>query len=251
MNPDITEIVRKGYTHENVVEGYAKAEGVWPEEKEIFDKYFRNVGHILDIGCGGGRTSFYLASIGNKVTAIDLSPSLIEAAKEKLAKNPADIEFLVKDAQHLDYPDNYFDGVAFSFNGIGYIPRKENKIKFLKEVKRILKSQRYFFFTAHNLWTINSYFLGNIWRVTKIFLSKIFRFDIREKEYGEKYDDKNKIEVPYIDIKSKKTWDKIVEQSGFEVELFNSKYGIRDKRKFSLFKDYIGASNYLFFVLRK
>lgn len=250
MNPDITEIVRKGYTHENVVEGYARAEGVWLEEKEIFDKYFKNVGRILDIGCGGGRTSFYLASIGNKVTAIDLSPQLIEAAQEKLAKNPADIEFMVKDAQHLDYPDNHFDGAVFSFNGIGFIPRKENKLKLLKEIERILKPQKHFFFTAHNLWSINSYFPSNVWRVTKIFLSKIFRFNIPEKEYGEKYDE-NDTETPYIDIKSKKTWDKLVEQSGLEVELFSSKYAIRDKRKFSLFKDYFGASNYLFFVLKK
>lgn len=252
MNTDtITDIVRQGYSHKEVVEGYARAREIWPEEKFVFDKFFKNVGHILDIGCGGGRTSFSLASLGNKVTAIDLSPSLIKAAKERLVKEPANIEFFVKDARHLDYPDNYFDGIVFSFNGIGYIVRKEGKVRFLKEVKRTLKPEKFFFFTAHNLWCINQYFPGNILRVLKILLSKIFRFNIREKEYGEKYDDKPGIEVPYIDIKPKRIWDKIVKDSGFQVALFNSKYGIRDKRDFSLFRNYFGDSNYLFFVLKK
>ena len=151
----ITEIVKQGYTEKEVVEHYGSAMEIWAEEKFIFDKYFKNVGHILDIGCGGGRTSFYLAGLGNKVTAIDLSPDLIKVAKQRLAKEPADIEFYVKDAQNLNYSDSFFDGVIFSYNGIGYIPRAEGKIKFLKEVRRILKPERYFFFTAHNLWSIN------------------------------------------------------------------------------------------------
>lgn len=248
---NVAEIVKRGYTEKKVVDHYGSATEIWPEEKYIFDEYFKNAGHILDIGCGGGRTSFYLAGLGNKVTAIDLSPSLIKAAKQRLAKEPANIEFLVKNAQHLDYPANHFDGVIFSYNGIGFIPRSEGKIRFLKEVRRILKSDKCFFFTAHNLWSINSFFIHNVLRVVKIFFSKLFYIDIREKEYGEKYDDKPNIETPYIDIKSRKKWKEIIEQSGFKVVYFNSKYGVRDKRPFSIFKDYFGASNYFFFVLRK
>ncbi|MBI2984150.1 MAG: class I SAM-dependent methyltransferase [Candidatus Kerfeldbacteria bacterium] len=252
MNLDaITEIVKRGYTDKEVAKHYGSVTEIWPEEKFIFDRFFKNVGHILDIGCGGGRTSFYLASLGNKVTAIDLSSPLIGAAKRRLAKEPANIEFDVKDDQHLGYPDNYFDGIIFSFNGIGYIARAEGKTEFLKVVRRMLKQDKFFFFTAHNLWSINAYFLGNILRVTKILFSKLFHINIREKEYGEKYDDTPNIEVPYIDIKPKRKWDEIIKQSEFKVAYFNSKYGIRDKRSFSLFKDYSGASNYLFFVLQK
>ncbi len=131
-------------------------------------------------------------------------------------------------------------------------PRKEGKINFLKEVKRILKPGKYFFFTAHNLWGINQYLPGNILRVIEIFFSKIFYFNLFEREYGEKYDNKPVAESPYIDIKSKRTWDTIIRESGFQVALFNSKCGIRDKREFSLLRDYFGdGSNYLFFVLKK
>ncbi len=123
----IIDIVRRGYSQKEVVENYGSAKEIWPEEKYVFDTYFDNVGHILDVGCGGGRTSFYLAGLGNKITAIDLSPSLINAAKERLTKESANIEFFVKDAQFLDYPDNYFDGAVFSYNGIGYIPPQRRK----------------------------------------------------------------------------------------------------------------------------
>ena len=247
----ITDIVRQGYSHKEVVEEYAKARDIWPEEKFIFDKFFKNIGHVLDIGCGGGRTSFCLASLRNKVTAIDLSPHLITAAKERLIKEPANIEFFVKDAQCLDYPDNYFDGIIFSYNGIDFIPKKEGKIKFLKEVRRILKPNTYFFFTAHNFWQIDRYLPRNILQVIKISFSKLFHLNILEKEYGEKHDKRPNVEAPYIDIKGKKTWNNIIKLSVFKVEYFNSRYGIRDKRPFSVFKDYFGKGNYLFFVLRK
>jgi len=250
MDLNLTESIRKAYSVGETLEEYAKAEGVWPEEKEIFDKYFNNVGRVLDIGCGGGRTSFYLASIRNKVTAIDLSPKLIKAAKKKALKRSGDIEFIVKDAQKLDYPDNFFDGAVFSFNGIGFIPRKKGKIKFLKEIRRVLRPKGHFFFTADNFWFLNVYFPRRIWTVIKIFFSRIFPLEVREKEYGEKYFN-DRIDAPYLDVKSKRVWEEIIKQSGIKTVINNSKYGVREKRKFSLLKDLFGDGNYLFFVLRK
>jgi cyclopropane fatty-acyl-phospholipid synthase-like methyltransferase len=40
------------------------------------------VGSTLDIGCGAGLTSRYLAGRGHRVTAIDISPRLIEYAQQ-------------------------------------------------------------------------------------------------------------------------------------------------------------------------
>ncbi len=251
MESTIAEIVRRGYSDPRIVECYAKATGVWPEEKFVFDKFFKKVGRVLDIGCGGGRTSFYLVSLGNKVTAIDLSPTLIKAAKERLSREPADIEFLVKNAQKLDYPDDHFNGAVFSFNGIGFIPRREGKLRFLKEIRRILKPGGRFFFTAHNLWSISRYLPLNIFKVAKISSAKLLHMNIREKELGEKYDDRLGSEAPYLDIKTRRIWDKIIKGSGFKIIYFNSRHGIMDKRSYSRLKDSFCGENYLFFVLEK
>ena len=41
--------------------------------------------NLLDIGCGTGSLSIVLAQLGHHVTAIDLSPAMIEQAKKKTA----------------------------------------------------------------------------------------------------------------------------------------------------------------------
>lgn len=48
----------------------------------VLDKYISTKKDILDIGCGAGTISMYLASKGNRVKGVDISPKAIQAAKE-------------------------------------------------------------------------------------------------------------------------------------------------------------------------
>jgi ubiquinone/menaquinone biosynthesis C-methylase UbiE len=252
-NDSITDVVRRGYSQKRTVSEYSKKRDVWPEEEFIFNKYFINLESILDIGCGAGRTTYFLAEFGNKVVGIDISERLIEEARKRKTEisEDIDIEFSVGDANRLIYPDNSFNGAVFSYNGVGFIPRAAGKINFLKETRRILLPNGYLFFTAHNPWLLNRYFLSNLSKVLKIFLAKLFKNEIKEKEYGEKYTFKPNTESPYIDMKGKRTWMKMIEQSGFKIVYFNTKNGIEDNRNYSPFRDKFGKSNYFFFVLRK
>ncbi|MFH1694405.1 MAG: class I SAM-dependent methyltransferase [Patescibacteria group bacterium] len=252
MNTDaVTKLVERGYSQDKIVGDYSKNRNVWPEEKAIFDKYFKKIGKVLDIGCGAGRTTFYLAKLDNKVVGIDISEKFIEKAKERLKEEPADIEFKVGDANKLAYPDSSFSGAVFSFNGIGFIPRKEGKIKFINEVNRVLKSGGYLFFTAHNPFLINRFIFGNLMHRTRILFSKAFGMKIQEQECGEKYNDKPNEESPYIDIKGRRTWLNIIRQSDMELEYFNSMDGIKENRNFSFPQDLFGKKNFFFFVLKK
>jgi SAM-dependent methyltransferase len=56
---------------------------------------------ILDVGCGVGRWSLQLARRGNRVVGVDLSPTMIEVARENAAREGADCDFRVADVTQL------------------------------------------------------------------------------------------------------------------------------------------------------
>lgn len=58
--------------------------------------------HILDIACGNGIFSHYLADLGVRVTAFDYSSKLIAHAKERFHKDSDRIDFHVADATNYD-----------------------------------------------------------------------------------------------------------------------------------------------------
>ena len=66
---------------------------------------------ILDVGCGAGFFSVLLAKEGHRVTGVDLTPDMIENAKILAAEENADCEFIVMDAENVDFPDETFDVV--------------------------------------------------------------------------------------------------------------------------------------------
>lgn len=61
---------------------------------------------VLDVGTGTGNLAFTLAAAGARVTAVDLSPSLLAVARGK--NKDAGIELLPMDATALSFPDRSF-----------------------------------------------------------------------------------------------------------------------------------------------
>lgn len=149
-----TDFIRKSFTTEKTVSDYTKAVseiGLWESEKTMIKKYFNPENRILDIGCGAGRTTIGLYKFGyHLIEGLDLSEAMIAQARRISKELKYDITFSVGDAACLDYDDETFEVALFSFNGIMQIPGKENRIKVLKEIKRILKPEGYFLFTTHD-----------------------------------------------------------------------------------------------------
>jgi cyclopropane fatty-acyl-phospholipid synthase-like methyltransferase len=52
---------------------------------------------VLDLTCGTGSQVFWLAKRGYKVIGADLSPALLEIAKERAQKESLDVEFIEGD----------------------------------------------------------------------------------------------------------------------------------------------------------
>ena len=149
-----TEFVRKSFTTEKTVSDYTKAVreiGLWESEKIMIEKYFNPESRILDIGCGAGRTTIGLYKLGyHLVEGLDLSEAMIIQARRISKELNYNIAFSVGDAACLDFDDDTFDAALFSFNGIMQIPGRENRIKVLKEIRRILKPKGYFLFSTHD-----------------------------------------------------------------------------------------------------
>ncbi len=69
---------------------------------------------ILDIGCGSGISSRYLAKRGAKVTGVDNSSEMLELAKTEEDKSPLGIRYALYDVANLPHLDD-FDLVTPSF----------------------------------------------------------------------------------------------------------------------------------------
>ena len=74
----------------------------------------------LDIGCGTGEFSRLLAKRFERVVAIDLSPNMIEVAKQR-SKQFSNIDFQVADVLHWEFPSEKFD-VIFSIATLHHLP---------------------------------------------------------------------------------------------------------------------------------
>jgi SAM-dependent methyltransferase len=90
---------------------------------------------VLDVGCGTGVVALTAARIGARVTGSDLTPKLIERAKENSKIMGLDIAWDVGDAEALPYKDAEFDAVVSQF-GHMFAPRPEVAVR---EMLRVLK----------------------------------------------------------------------------------------------------------------
>lgn len=90
---------------------------------------------ILDIGCGAGFFSIILSQLGHTVTGIDITPNMIEESKLLAYSINSNVEFIVMDAEKLDFDTNYFD-VVVARNVTWNLPHPDEAYK---EWFRVLK----------------------------------------------------------------------------------------------------------------
>jgi len=69
----------------------------------------RSLIRVLDLGCGPGACSWYLAREGFSTYGIDGSPTAIDQVRKRLAQEQLHGEFHVGDLVRLPWPDDSFD----------------------------------------------------------------------------------------------------------------------------------------------
>jgi ubiquinone/menaquinone biosynthesis C-methylase UbiE len=108
---------------------------------------------FLDLGCGLGRHSVYMAHKGFDTTAVDLSNYGINYLEEWALKEKVSIKTAVCDMLELPFKDNSFDCIM-AYNVI-YHTNTEGFIKALEEIRRVLMPNGEIFLTliSKNTWS--------------------------------------------------------------------------------------------------
>jgi ubiquinone/menaquinone biosynthesis C-methylase UbiE len=116
------------------------------EKKVWFDQHILGVarlrkkllskatGKILDVACGTGLNIPFFPT-GSDITAVDLSPNMLEVARATAAKHGLHVNLAVMDAEHLEFPDATFDTVASTLSTCTF----PDPVKALHEMKRVCR----------------------------------------------------------------------------------------------------------------
>jgi 2-polyprenyl-3-methyl-5-hydroxy-6-metoxy-1,4-benzoquinol methylase len=91
--------------------------------------------YVLDVGCGTGVVAITAARLGARVSALDLSPQLLERARENARIAAVNVDFHEGDAEQLPFADAEFDVVVSQFAHI-FAPRPQ---VVTAEMLRVLK----------------------------------------------------------------------------------------------------------------
>lgn len=91
-------------------------------------------GKILDVACGTGLNfSFFPAA--SPITAVDLSPRMLDRARQKATALNLNVQTLVMNAEKLEFEDGTFDTVASTLSTCTF----PDPIQALREMKRVCR----------------------------------------------------------------------------------------------------------------
>jgi SAM-dependent methyltransferase len=129
----------------------------WTEKAAAYDQWFARITGaaigstldaleplqgqaLLDVSTGTGHIAAEAARRAAEVVGIDFAPTMIEAAK----RNHPDIDFVVGDAEALDFPAASFDRVACGFGLLHF----GNPDAAIAEARRVLRAGGRYAFTV-------------------------------------------------------------------------------------------------------
>ncbi len=104
----------------------------------------RASGKVLEIGVGTGKNLPYYPRTC-RITAVDLSPAMLQVARKRAMRLSLDVDFLVMDAEALAFPDQSFDTVVDSLS-LCTIP---DPVVALREMARVCRAEGHILLVEH------------------------------------------------------------------------------------------------------
>lgn len=94
-------------------------------------------GSALDLGCGTGDSSIYLAEHGWKVTGVDFVPKALDKARAKAAAADASVNFVHADVTHLSQAGIGADFQLIVDNGCLHNMSDDDRDAYVREVSAV------------------------------------------------------------------------------------------------------------------
>ncbi|HET8712009.1 MAG TPA: class I SAM-dependent methyltransferase [Spongiibacteraceae bacterium] len=151
---------RDVYRQPAIIADYLMADYLEASEKRIINLLGSAVAQMrmLDIAIGAGRTTRHFAPLVREYVGLDYSEPMIDICKRDLAESIRNAEFFVADMRDLScFRRQSFDFVLISYNAIGAMSHEDRQLVY-REVNRVCKPGGYFFFSAHNLQSVDELF---------------------------------------------------------------------------------------------
>jgi 2-polyprenyl-3-methyl-5-hydroxy-6-metoxy-1,4-benzoquinol methylase len=197
---------------------------------------------ILDLACGFGRHSLYLAKLGFNVTGVDITRDYIVDAANEAKKMDLKAEFIQDDIRNINF-SNEFDVVLNLADGaIGYLENDEENIKIFDVISNVLKSGGKHFMDVCNAEHAQTYFPKRHWEIGQKSLSlpefiweektKRMLYSQWEAEFGKVLEKPEKIE-PYNTIRlyTKNELENIFKDRNMKIiNTFSDYYGKVDSK---------------------
>jgi SAM-dependent methyltransferase len=102
---------------------------------------------VLDLGCGAGRNSNYLAGLGNNVSGFEISRTALSLAKSRAKDAGVEVDYLLQNmGERYPFAKETFD-ILLDVTSSNSLNEKEREV-YLLETFRVLKNGGYFFVKA-------------------------------------------------------------------------------------------------------
>ena len=169
---------------------------------DFLERFVKNKGKILEIGCGNCRNLIPFAKLGLECYGVDFSENMLLNANKLMRKNHVKINLKKADMKKLPYKDDYFDYVLH-IASLHHLSNEENILRALNETYRVLKKEGLTLLTVWN-------------KLQLKFLLKPRELYIPWKKKGKKYQRFFHL-FDYFEVKNllKKTRFKVVESNIF------------------------------------
>ena len=184
-------------------------------DTHVLDRWFRQPGRLLDLGCGTGRHLVHFATRGFDVTGVDLSEHMLAVACRRLDTERCAATLVHGDITKLDELGlGQFRYATCMFSTFGMIYGAENRRAFLQSVRRHLEPGGVFAFHVHNRWHNLFYADGReyLWRAIRQ------RLRGRPEAFQKEVDGYRGIRGLSLYVFSDREIRRVVAQAGFEVE---------------------------------
>ena len=119
-----------------------------PDENLVgyFEQGYLESGHAIDLGCGTGRNAVFLAKMGYRVDAVDLSETAIVKAHSLAQQSEVDVNFTAGSIFDLALPYSHYD-LAYDAGLLHHLQPHQRPL-YLEKVHAVLKPDGMFGMTC-------------------------------------------------------------------------------------------------------